>query len=124
MPAWTHWRFWTRRRYRATKHNNNNYMYLHWHFRSPRQETAEDTYRTYDVVDNIEKSVYCDIQSWLDSQSQNLYTGISSHSSSLSSVNSLDCSTQDCPQYLDVSDDESLYCSILRRKSRDIFMII
>ena len=95
-------------------------MYLRWDFRSPRQETTEDTYRTYDVVDNIEKSVYCDIHSWLDSQSQNL----NSHSSSLSSVNSLDYSTRDCPQYLDVSDDESLYCSILRRKSRDIFMII
>ena len=133
MPAWTTWKYWTQRKFRA-KQNTKDYIYLHWDFRSSHQESPgekEETYRTYDVVDNIEKTVYCDIQTWLHSQNQNRDTEIYCHCCqafnkrqlSLSSVNSLE-SSSDCPQYLDISDDESLYSSILRRKSRDIFMTI
>ena len=154
MPAFLHWKFWTQRqRKHKAKKESQDYIYLQWHF-SP-QERTEETYKTYDVVDNIAQSVYSDIQTWLASQPQSdnrnteIYCdccqedntsnitnnqsgaarmsrrqGSVSTVSTVSSISTSHCSCSECLPYSDISDDESLYSSQLRRKSRDIFMAV
>ena len=168
MPAWASWKFWAQRKYKHNKLHATDYIYLQWHFLTSQHETAEETYRTYDVVDNIERSgqgsdsqaIYCDVKTWLDSQPQpsdlnkeiycdccqtssspsssNSYSSSSLYSSSsssslpkmyrrhdsVSSVTTDICDCSYCVGYLDISDDESLYSSQLRRKSRDIFLAV
>ena len=69
MPAFLHWKYWTRRqRKHKAKKVTTDYVYLQWHFRS-QEESTEETYKTYDVVDNIDKTVYTDIQTRSQSQS-------------------------------------------------------
>ena len=151
MPAFLHWKYWTQRqRKHKAKKVTTDYVYLQWHFRS-QEESTEETYKTYDVVDNIDKTVYTDIQTWLASQPLNTNTEIycdccqadntsnitnqsgesrmSRRQDSVSSVTTTStststCSCSECLQYSDISDDESLYSSQLRRKSRDIFMAV
>ena len=152
MPAFLHWKYWTQRqRKHKAKKATTDYVYLQWHFRS-QEERTEDTYKTYDVVDNIDKTVYEDIQTWLASQPHHSHTEIycdccqddntsnttnqsggarmSRRQDSVSSVSTSTstsystCSCLECLQYSDISEDESLYSSQLRRKSRDIFMAV
>ena len=146
MPAFLHWKYWTKKqRKHKAKKVTKDYVYLQWEF-SPQQERREETYKTYDVVDNIDRTVYSDIQTWLASQPHNTNTEIycdccqadtssnftslsggsrlSRRQDSVSSVSTSHCSCSECLQYSDISDDESLYSSQLRRKSRDIFMAV
>ena len=153
MPAFLSWKYWTQKRQRKHKAKKvtTDYIYLQWHF-SSQEEREEETYKTYDVVDNIDKTVYTDIQTWLASQPQNTNTEIycdccetdnisnftnqsatgssrmsrrqDSVSSVTTSTSTSSCSCSECLQYSDICDDESLYSSQLRRKSRDIFMAV
>ena len=143
MLAFLHWKYWThRQRKHKTKKHTSDYVYLQWHF-SSKEERTEETYKTYDVVDNIDKTVYSDIQTWLASQPQNTQTeiycdccqdddtsnityqsGWSRMSRRQDSVSSVTTSNFSWSEYSDISDDESLYSSQLRRKSRDIFLAV
>ena len=57
MPAFLSWKYWTQKRQRKHKAKKvtTDYIYLQWHFRS-QEESTEETYKTYDVVDNIDKT--------------------------------------------------------------------
>ena len=152
MPLSTLWKFWTQRKYKANKRKTADYIYFQWHFLTSNQNKAnedEETYKTYDVVDNIERTnpgvgSVSDVQSWLSIQHTEIYCDCCETSSfssgstwqesiysvssgpsrqdSLCSVSTSDYS--ECFQYSDISDDESLYSSQLRKKSRDIFMAV